>query len=40
MKGCVRVKRINGIEYLYEDTPYYDEDKKQIRHHSKYLART
>ncbi len=39
MKGCVRVKRINGIEYLYEDTPYYDEEKKQIRHHSKYLGK-
>ncbi len=39
MKGCVRVKRINGIEYLYEDTPYYDKEKKQIRHHSRYLGR-
>lgn len=39
MKSCVRVKRINGIEYLYEDTPYYDKEKKQIRHHSKYMGK-
>jgi hypothetical protein len=39
MKGTVRVKRINGIEYLYEDTPYYDRDKKQIRHRSRYLGK-
>lgn len=35
----MRVKRINGIEYLYEDTPYYDREKKQIRHRSKYLGK-
>jgi len=39
MRSCVRVKRINGIEYLYEDTPYYDREKKQIRHRSKYLGK-
>jgi transposase len=39
MKSCVRVKRINGIEYLYEDTPYYDREKKQIRHRSRYLGK-
>jgi transposase len=39
MKSSVRVKRINGIEYLYEDTPYYDKEKKQIRHHSRYLGK-
>lgn len=39
MRSSVRVKRINGIEYLYEDTPYYDREKKQIRHHSKYLGK-
>jgi len=39
MKSSVRVKRINGQEYLYEDTPYYDSEKKQIRHHSRYLGK-
>lgn len=39
MRSSVRVKKINGIEYLYEDTPYYDKEKKQIRHHSKYLGK-
>ncbi|CAJ37553.1 IS1634 family transposase [Methanocella arvoryzae] len=39
MKSSVRVKRINGKEYLYEDTPYYDKEKKQIRHRSRYLGK-
>jgi hypothetical protein len=39
MKCSVRVKRINGIEYFYEDTPYYDREKKQIRHRSRYLGK-
>lgn len=26
--------RINRKEYWYEDTPYYDNEKKQIRYHS------
>ena len=34
-----RIKKINGIEYWYEDIPYYDREKKQIRHKSKYLGR-
>jgi len=34
-----RIKRKNGIEYWYEETPYYDKEKKQIRHKSKYLGR-
>jgi transposase len=39
MKATIRIKRINGIEYWYEDTPYYDREKKQIRHKSKYLGK-
>ncbi|MCX6697088.1 MAG: IS1634 family transposase [Methanoregula sp.] len=39
MKATVRIKKINGIEYWYEDTPYYDREKKQIRHKSKYLGK-
>ena len=39
MKAKVRIKKINGIEYWYEDTPYYDREKKQIRHKSKYLGK-
>ncbi len=39
MKSALRIKKINGIEYWYEDIPYYDAEKKQIRHRSKYLGR-
>lgn len=39
MKPIVRIKRINGKEYWYEDTPYYDPEKKQIRQKSRYLGK-
>jgi len=39
MKPTRRIKKKNGIEYWYEETPYYDKEKKQIRHTSKYLGR-
>jgi hypothetical protein len=39
MKSTLRIKKINGIEYWYEDIPYYDKEKKQIRHESKYVGR-
>ena len=39
MKSTLRIKKINGIEYWYEDIPYYDNEKKQIRHRSKYVGR-
>jgi hypothetical protein len=39
MKLTRRIKKKNGIEYWYEETPYYDKEKKQIRHKSKYLGR-
>jgi transposase len=39
MKPFVRIKKINGIEYLYEITPYYDPETKIIRQHSKYLGK-
>lgn len=39
MKSFTRVKKINGQEYLYEITPYYDKEKKQIRQKSKYLGK-
>jgi hypothetical protein len=39
MKPVVRIKKIKGKEYWYEDTPYYDPDKKQIRHTSRYLGK-
>jgi transposase len=39
MKPTRRIKMKNGIEYWYEETPYYDKEKKQIRHRSKYLGR-
>jgi len=31
MKPIVQIKKIKGKEYWYEDTPYYDPEKKQIR---------
>ena len=34
MKSFTRIKKINGQEYLYEITPYYDKEKKQIRQKS------
>jgi len=39
MEPTRRIKVKNGIEYWYEETPYYDKEKKQIRHKSKYLGR-
>lgn len=39
MKPTVRIKRIKGKEYWYEDTPYYDPETKQIRHTSRYLGK-
>ena len=39
MKSTRRIKKLNGIEYWFEETPYYDTEKKQIRHKSKYLGR-
>jgi transposase len=39
MKSFNRIKKINGQEYIYEITPYYDKEKKQIRQKSKYLGK-
>lgn len=39
MKSFIRVKRINGREYLYEITPYYDPVQKKIRQKSRYLGK-
>lgn len=40
MKRIQRIKKINGIEYWYEETPYYDSVSKQTRYKdSKYLGR-
>ncbi|WP_449405513.1 IS1634 family transposase [Methanofollis tationis] len=39
MKPLIRIKRIKGKEYWYEDTPYYDPETKQIRHKSRYLGK-
>lgn len=39
MRSFNRVKTINGIEYLYKITPYYDPKTKRIRHRSKYLGK-
>ncbi|MDF0591782.1 IS1634 family transposase, partial [Methanotrichaceae archaeon Mx] len=39
MKSFTRIKKINGHEYLYEITPYYDKEKKKIRQKSKYLGK-
>ena len=39
MKTFIRSKIINGIEYFYEITPYYDPEKKTVRQKSKYLGK-
>jgi hypothetical protein len=39
MKTFIRPKIINGIEYYYEITPYYDPEKKTVRQKSKYLGK-
>src|SRR5512137_2627884 len=39
MKSFTRIKKINGQEYIYEITLYYDKEKKQIRQKSKYLGK-
>jgi len=39
MKPFIRIKVINGKEYLYEITPYYDPKTKKIRQKSKYLGK-
>lgn len=39
MKSFIRVKVINGREYAYEITPYYDEKTKKIKQKSRYLGK-
>lgn len=39
MKRFVRIKVINGKQYAYEITPYYDKKTKTIRQKSKYLGK-
>jgi len=39
MKSFTRIKKIKGQEYIYEITPYYNKEKKQIRQKSKYLGK-
>ena len=39
MKSFNRIKNIKGTEYIYEITPFYDKEKKQIRQKSKYLGK-
>ncbi len=36
MKTYLRRKTINGREYFYDMTPYWDSEKKKIRYHSRY----
>jgi transposase len=35
----VRFQIIHGVKYWYEDYPYYDQSKKQMRHKRKYIGR-
>ena len=39
-RGKIRKKKINGIEYYYEMTPYYDKETKNTKYHSKYLGKS
>lgn len=38
MKKFIRTKKINGKDYEYEITPYYDPTTKKVKQHSKYLG--
>jgi transcriptional regulator of aromatic amino acid metabolism len=40
MKSFTRIKVINGQEYLYEITPYYNKEEKQSVRKASTLART
>lgn len=39
MKSFKRTKIINGIEYVYEITPYYDAETKKVRQKSTYIGK-
>lgn len=39
MKSFIRMKKINGKEYFYEITPYYDSKTKKTRHRSRYVGK-
>jgi transposase len=39
MKPFYRNKTINGIEYVYEITPYYDPETKKVRQRSRYVGK-
>ena len=39
-RGKIGKKKINGIEYYYEMTPYYDKETKSTKYHSKYLGKS
>jgi transposase len=35
----VRTQNIKGVDYVYEDTPYWDKEKKQNRHRREYIGK-
>jgi len=37
LNSYIRKKTINGREYFYEMTSYWDREKKKIRYHNRYL---
>jgi transposase len=39
MKSFQRIKIINGMEYVYEITPYYDPETRKVRQKSRYLGK-
>jgi transposase len=39
MKSFKRTKIINGIEYVYEITPYYDPSTKKVKQKSRYIGK-
>jgi transposase len=39
MKSFTRIKKIHGLDYLYEITPYYDPETKKIKQRSRYLGK-
>jgi transposase len=37
--ATVRTQNIKGVDYVYEDTPYWDREKKQNRHRREYIGK-
>jgi transposase len=39
MGANVRIQNIKGVDYVYEDAPYWDKEKQQTRHRREYIGK-